>query len=51
MRALTLRRVGFTDRILHLIRKTEKSRWFVDSDGGGRLDDPYGSLNVVTLLE
>ena len=51
--ALTLRRVQFTDRRLHLIRETyEKSYEFDESVGGRRLNDPfdpYGWLSFLTL--
>ena len=48
---LTLRRIQFMDRILHLIRETEKNLFDV-SEGGRRLNDPfdlYGWLSAFTL--
>ena len=50
--ALTVRRVQFTNRILHLIRETEKRNVFYDCEGLRGLNDPfdsYGSLSVLTL--
>ena len=50
--ALTLRRVQFTDRILHVIRETWKKQDFMISErvrSGYDPFDPYGSLIALTL--